>query len=66
MLSIHENAYILRALTGSLQDAAKNTVFYPDLLNDRSLNIIFQKILNSSMELKSLENLYECMKNIMM
>jgi len=66
MLNIHENSHILKALTSSLLEASKNTIFYPDLLNDHSLNIVLQKIINGEMETKSFENLYECIRNILL
>ena len=40
MLNIHENNFIMKALSSSLLEASKITIFYPDLLNDHSLNII--------------------------
>lgn len=66
MLSIHENNHIIKSVTASLLEASKITVFYPDLLNDHSLNIILNKIVNGLMENKSLENLYECLRNVLL
>ena len=66
MLSIHENNHIVKALTSTLNEASKITVFYPDLLNDHSLNIVLNKILNSVLEVKSLDNLFESLKNILL
>jgi hypothetical protein len=57
----------LKALTSALQEASKITVFYPDLLNDHSLNIILNKIINGGLlEMKSLENMFESIRNILL
>jgi hypothetical protein len=57
MLQIHDNLYIVRSLTQAILEATKITIFYPDLLNDNSLNIIIKKMLNKEVPSKSLESL---------
>eukprot|EP00347_Sterkiella_histriomuscorum_P023636 403333912 len=67
MLGIHDNISLVKGITSSLVEASKITVFFPDILNDQSLSIIFNKIINgTNVENKSLDNLSDCFKNILM
>lgn len=64
MLSVHENAFIMKALSSVLLESSKITAFYPDLLSDTSLSIFLNKMLNYQGEPDSLSNMFDCLRNI--
>lgn len=67
MIGIHDNPSLLKGITSSLVEASKITVFFPDILNDQSLATILNKIINATnMDSKSLDNLSDCFKNILL
>lgn len=64
MLEQHENKFIMKSLTATLLEASKITAFYPDLLSDSSLSIFLNKMLTYQGESDSLNNMLDCLRNI--
>ncbi len=64
MIKIHENPLIMKSLTATLLESSKITTFYPDLLKDQSLNILLNKVISYTIEPNSLNNIFECIRNI--
>lgn len=64
MLEQHDNAFIMKSLTATLLEASKITAFYPDLLSENSLNVFLNKMLLYQGESDSLNNMFDCLRNI--
>ena len=66
MLAFHQNEKIVKALGTALSDASNSTSFFPELLNDKALNIILCKIIEHETQPSSLQPLYECINSILL
>ena len=64
MLSVHENAFIMKALSLVVLESSKIKAFLPDLLNDTSLSIFLNKLLNYQGEPDRLSNKFDYHRNI--
>lgn len=66
MLKINDNPLIVKALAAAIQEASRITLFYPDLLSEAALSVILHKIITPPSQPRSLELLFESLKNIML
>lgn len=64
MLETHDNTYIMKSLSSILLESSKITAFYPDLLSEQSLNVFLLKMLHYNGDEDSLNNMFECLRNI--
>ena len=67
MLEVHTDGDMVKAISSGLLTASHSTQFYPDLLSDRSLQIIITKIINYNdlPNKASLDNLYNTIENVL-
>lgn len=63
---MHQNQLLLKAVCSGICEASKIPQFYPEILNDFSMNTIISSIMSSShFETKSFEYLSDCFKYIL-